>query len=555
MFTRVGFGAKISGGFGAVILILLALGVNSLVQSSEARDHLNAYSHWSELDMVMNEAVIANALRLQTHAHDYFAKPDKKSKQVYDDALNTCLEGLIEWRQELDGDRRLTAVADEVEAIFIQIRDNETSSSADHINQAIEKIETLLDTTMESVIDPAKASELVAAQQQQQTSRIINLTFTIIGTLLSALIAFLLIRATTVPINAAVTELQEGASVVTGASRQIAVSSDMLANAATEQAASLEESSAAIEQISSTTRLNAANSQQADLLMQTVRTEMTAAGQTMNELTSSMAAISKASEETSRIIKTIDEIAFQTNLLALNAAVEAARAGEAGAGFAVVAGEVRNLAQRAADAAKDTTARIDATVTRVRDGQDLVQKTGIAFAHVQGNTDKVASLIGEISRAAKEQDAGITEISSAITQMDSVVQQVAANAEESAGAAEELNSQIQQIATVTNALNTLVRGRSAAAHGSPAQSRSLQATAPESPCWQMKNCPSERKNACPAFPDFGDTCWKVTGTKCGGATQGAYQDKIANCRNCDVYHAYSYDGNHVAGLIPARAHS
>jgi len=169
--------------------------------------------------------------------------------------------------------------------------------------------------------------------------------------------------------------------------------------------------------------------------------------------------ISKASEETSKIIKTIDEIAFQTNLLALNAAVEAARAGEAGAGFAVVADEVRNLAMRAADAAKNTAELIEGTVKKVNDGSKLVSTTNDAFNQVAESSAKVGDLVAEISEASKEQSNGIEQVNIAITDMDKVVQQNAANAEESASASEEMNAQAEQLRDYVGDLVQLVSGK------------------------------------------------------------------------------------------------
>jgi methyl-accepting chemotaxis protein len=176
----------------------------------------------------------------------------------------------------------------------------------------------------------------------------------------------------------------------------------------------------------------------------------------MGQLTTSMQEISKASEDTSKIIKTIDEIAFQTNLLALNAAVEAARAGEAGAGFAVVADEVRNLAMRAAEAAKNTAALIEGTVKKISDGTALVKTTSDAFNDVAASTKKAYGLIGEIAAASNEQAQGIEQVNIAVTEMDKVTQQNAATAEETASASEELSAQAEEMKRIVSDLTAMV---------------------------------------------------------------------------------------------------
>lgn len=176
----------------------------------------------------------------------------------------------------------------------------------------------------------------------------------------------------------------------------------------------------------------------------------------MKELTQSMNEISRASEDTSKIVKSIDEIAFQTNLLALNAAVEAARAGEAGAGFAVVADEVRNLAMRAADAAKNTSNLIEMTVKKVKDGSGLVSKTNESFVKMASTASNVAQLVAEIAAASKEQSQGIEQVNNAVTEMEKVVQQNAANAEENAAASEEMNAQAIQMQVFVDDLFAIV---------------------------------------------------------------------------------------------------
>ncbi len=252
--------------------------------------------------------------------------------------------------------------------------------------------------------------------------------------------------------------LSESATQVTAASGQISDSSQSLAQGASEQASALEETSASLEEMAAMTKQNADNSQRASALMNDAGTIVGKANSFMANLTEAMKEVSAASNETAKIIKTIDEIAFQTNLLALNAAVEAARAGEAGAGFAVVADEVRNLAMRAAEAAKDTTAMIEATAAKVRDGSDLVGKTAEAFLQVASSTTKVKELVEEIAAASHEQAQGVEQINRAISELDKVVQQNAASAEESASASQELSAQSTQMKAVVAGLAELVGG-------------------------------------------------------------------------------------------------
>jgi methyl-accepting chemotaxis protein len=187
----------------------------------------------------------------------------------------------------------------------------------------------------------------------------------------------------------------------------------------------------------------------------------------MKRLRQSMSRMTEASDETARIIKTIDEIAFQTNLLALNAAVEAARAGEAGAGFAVVAEEVRNLAMRAAEAARHTQSIIEGSLENVREGGELVKATDEAFGQVEESSRKVSGLVREIAQASGEQAQGLGQINQALAEMDKVTQQVAANAEEGSAAAEELSGQAGNLLEMVEGLERLVHGGNGARPAGP----------------------------------------------------------------------------------------
>ena len=261
------------------------------------------------------------------------------------------------------------------------------------------------------------------------------------------------------PITRAAEGLSEGSDQVAAASEEVAAASQSLAEGSSQQASALEETSASIEELSSMTTQNAENANQANAMMAETGRVVNEANGSMQELTGSMKEITKGSEDMAKIIKTIDEIAFQTNLLALNAAVEAARAGEAGAGFSVVADEVRNLAMRSAESAKNTATLIDDSIKKIKNGSEIVGRTNDAFSKVLSGAKKVGELVGEIAAASVEQAQGIAQISKAVTEMDQVVQQNAANAEESAAASEELNAQAMGMKELVGELTMLVTMR------------------------------------------------------------------------------------------------
>ncbi|MEP7305664.1 MAG: methyl-accepting chemotaxis protein [Acidobacteriota bacterium] len=289
----------------------------------------------------------------------------------------------------------------------------------------------------------------------------------VIGLLLAIAVsgglAALIISSTGKALRLSLSELSEGATQVVSAAGQVSSSAQSLSQGATEQAASLEETSASMEEMASMTRKNAENATQAAALVTNVTRQVTDSNAALGQMVGSMAAIKESSSKVAKIIKTIDEIAFQTNILALNAAVEAARAGEAGMGFAVVADEVRNLAQRSAQAAKDTAGLIEESILRSQEGAGNVAEVATAIGAITDSVAKVRGIVDEVREASQQQTQGIDQVAQAIAQMEKVTQTTAATAEESAAASEELNAQAETAMAVVRRLETLVGGQASAA--------------------------------------------------------------------------------------------
>ena len=302
----------------------------------------------------------------------------------------------------------------------------------------------------------------------------------LLGLLLAVALVYLVVRSVTSRLGQAVASLENGARQVVVTSDQVAGSARTLSQGSSEQAASLEETSASMEEMSSMTRRNAEHTEQAVSLVRDVHTRARESEDALRDMVQSMHAIQESSEKVSKIVKTIDEIAFQTNILALNAAVEAARAGEAGMGFAVVAGEVRNLAQRSAEAAKETASLIEESLTRAKSGVAKVDVVTHAVTAITGSVNMVKGLVDEVSEASRQQTAGIDQVSQALSQMEKVTQGIAATAQESAATSEELNAQAAVTMETLMELNALV-GRTSGATGAatlasaPAPAQAAQA--------------------------------------------------------------------------------
>jgi methyl-accepting chemotaxis protein len=252
--------------------------------------------------------------------------------------------------------------------------------------------------------------------------------------------------------------IANGSSEMTSAAAQISAQSQNLARGASQQAGSLEETSAAAEQITAMTRKNGDHARQAAEEMDRVSTRVVDSDRSLSEMIGSMQEINDASGKIAKIIKVIDEISFQTNILALNAAVEAARAGDAGAGFAVVAEEVRNLAMRSANAAKDTASLIEDSLSKSDAGREKLGQVVAVFSGISESAARVKLMIDEVSLGSEEQTRGIEQVLRAIQEMDKLTQASAANAEEGAATSQQLSAQADAMHGVANELKMVVQG-------------------------------------------------------------------------------------------------
>jgi methyl-accepting chemotaxis protein len=312
-------------------------------------------------------------------------------------------------------------------------------------------------------IDEGVAMEAKTAMNATSASASNTLVMWIGGVLvvvafIVAFMAWSIARSISTPINRIITGLTSGSEQVTAASDQVAQSSTSMAEGASEQASSLEETSASLEEMSSMTKKNAESANEANQQVKEAREAAEKGREAMHRMSGAIAKIKDSSDETAKIIKTIDEIAFQTNLLALNAAVEAARAGEAGKGFAVVAEEVRNLAQRSADAARETSALIEGSQQNSDNGVEVSKEVEELLERIAGLVGTITTLVEEVNSASNEQAQGIEQINTAVAQMDQVTQSNAANSEEAASASEELSAQANELNDMVNMLVELVGG-------------------------------------------------------------------------------------------------
>ncbi|MFN7994806.1 MAG: methyl-accepting chemotaxis protein [Bryobacteraceae bacterium] len=301
-----------------------------------------------------------------------------------------------------------------------------------------------LDTLLQKRIDDLASTRLWA------------IIWTSLAIILSGVLAMWVVHSTSGALGKVAANLLTQSTGIASASHQIAAVSQGLASGASQQAASLEETSASSEEISSMARRNSENARAVAKLAAESQSKFGEANHSLEQMVRAIGEISAESDKISKIIKVIDEIAFQTNILALNASVEAARAGAAGMGFAVVADEVRNLAQRCAQAAKDTAILIEGSISKSTAGKAKVDQLAIAIRAITEQSTRIKALVDEVDITSQEQTGGVDQVSKAIVQMQEVTQRTAASAEESASSVEELNAQSQALKGIVEDLSAMV---------------------------------------------------------------------------------------------------
>jgi methyl-accepting chemotaxis protein/methyl-accepting chemotaxis protein-1 (serine sensor receptor) len=352
-----------------------------------------------------------------------------------------------EWASDFERQRQMLAEKRFDEAtkmqtdVFASVSDRLTGSSTQLQKQQAQAIEN----TRQEADDVAGRTKAIS----------IILLLAAIG---AALAAFYTVNNGNKSLRQYAAEITDGANQVASAAQQVTAASQALAQGSSEQAATLEETSASAEEINSMTQKNAENARSAAGETESADSLLKETTQRLDQMVGSMNEINASSEKISRIIRVIDEIAFQTNILALNAAVEAARAGEAGMGFAVVADEVRNLAQRCAQAAKDTSALIEESIVRSQGGKVRLDEVAGCVRKVVDSASRIKVLSGEVNVGSQEQARGIEQIAKAVAQMQRVTQSTAASAEQSASAGEEMSAQASGLHNAAELLNELISG-------------------------------------------------------------------------------------------------
>lgn len=468
-------GAKLGATLASVIGIAVLLGAASLRTSGQLSLELeHAVGVVARTQLLAGQAATASATMESGERAIAFAlvlqQTDKAAaaRREYDRAqkeLSDSIAELASVAKDGASAQAIAALQTKAEAQQRNHSEFESLLSRGQMDVALKLFEERLAPGLQEMNAHAKA--LVKSQQEQlavvtasaeshKTQNRLILLVLCIAAIPVAVGSAVVIRRVSGTLRLLSSQISTAAHQVEEASRQISDSSRLVAEGSSKQAGSLQETSASSQELSSITQKNAEQSHNATVVMSEVDSRVQEANSTLEEMVASMKGISASSEKIAKIIKVIDEISFQTNILALNAAVEAARAGEAGMGFAVVADEVRRLAQRCAQAAKDTAALIEESIQTSAEGSRKIERMSQSVGSITESTTRVKQIVDQLNMASQEQSQGIDLIARSLTQLEAATQQAAASAEQSAAVSQSMADQSTVMNRVVTDLVSLV---------------------------------------------------------------------------------------------------